>query len=217
MSIFDYNNEFVAKNYDEIIDYSRRVRILKKILERLPFRYKNVLDLACGTGAVIDAIQAKPSIKVVGVDISSHMLMIAKMRFLHKKNIILRRENFIRVKFPPSTFDLVVIAHAIRYVSKNNERKFIENISSWLKPGGIFVVIKYDVIKIPLLTTIIKTLATQKKRLSSLNNEKTLIDMMGKRFILSDIYQSKILFHRSIKYFPSRIKAYYFLKKTMPF
>lgn len=213
MSIFDYNDEFVAKNYDEVIDYSRRVRILKKILEDHSFPYRNVLDLACGTGAVIDAIQTKPSIKIVGVDISSHMLAIAKMRFLHKKNIVLKRENFLKIKFPTSTFDLIVIAHAIRYVSKNNERKFIENISSWLKPGGTFIVIKYDVIKIPLLTNIIKTLVAQKKRLLSINNEKILINMMGKRFILSDIYQSKIVFHRSIKYFPSRIKAYYFLKK----
>lgn len=145
-----FTTKSTAKIYDEIadtvyentIDYNDRVAYLKKLLADL--RPHDVLDLACGTGAIIDAIPNKKKAKILGTDISQGMLDVAKKRFKNFKNIRLAQADFLTQKFPASSFDLIAIAHATRFIPKNKQDLFAKNIASWLKKDGTFFVILHE-------------------------------------------------------------------------
>jgi len=121
--------------------------------------------------------------------------------------------DLFKVQFRSSVFDLIIIAHAIRYVLKGNENKFINKINKWLKTDGMFIVIRYEMMQIPIILDNFKKYVMRKKEVSMINSEKGLIELMSTKFVLVDTYKSGIVFHSSVGYRPSRIKAYYFLKK----
>lgn len=209
----DYDNKSVALHYDSFIHYSRRVDILKNVARIIPSRCKTILDLACGTGAFIDAIINRSNVKIVGLDISKPMLTIAKKRFADKKNVSFKTADFLKVNFRPSSFNLIVMSHAIRYVYLGKEEQFINKISRWLTKNGIFIVVRYESLKVPFIKPLLKKYFGNKKYVSSINSEDGLIRLLSRHFILKDIYKTGILFHNCVGYLPSRIKAYYFIKK----
>lgn len=208
-----YYDDFIARNYNTHIKYSKRVEILKNIIKRISIKYTDVLDLACGTGAVIESIPKDLNTNIVGVDISSSMVRIAKNHFLNNKNIIFKREDFLKVSFPLSAFDLIVIAHAIRFIPKGKENKFVTRTAGWLKNNGMFLIIRYEIVQIPIFTSILKRYFGNNKFPSPINSEKGLIEFMKSKFTLKEIFQTRVVFHGCVRYFPSRIVAYYFLKK----
>ena len=69
----DYNK--VAKKYDELFRKEMDIYI-KQMVENIPLRGgENVLDMGCGTGAVIDALlKREKEVKITGVDISTGMI-----------------------------------------------------------------------------------------------------------------------------------------------
>lgn len=219
MSI-DINYSNIANNYDKIINYNTRVRILKEIINKIPIHYSKVLDLACGTGAVIDALPKRKRISIIGVDISKNMLAIAKKRFALMTNVHLRQDDFLRTSFPRSYFDLIIIAHAIRFVPRGKENIFADRVHKWLRKGGVFLVVRREALEIFFLSgvrTVLKKYI-QHVSVSPIDNEEGLKKIMEPRFILKDKFQTKIQFWypsrnlRSI-FLPSRIHAYSFLKK----
>ena len=67
----DIYNDLVANNqYDVTVDYPTRIKGLTTALQSVTNNYHSVLDLACGTGAFIDALPNKKNLKITGVDIS---------------------------------------------------------------------------------------------------------------------------------------------------
>lgn len=137
-----YNKVAKQGNYDGIIDYEKRVASLKQALKYIHQKPKNVLDLASGTGAVIDALP--PSTNITAVDISKEMLAISKKRFKERKNITFIHKSFTDVTFPKNSFDLITISYATRFIPKENQQAFIQNITKWLKPGGVFMAVLMD-------------------------------------------------------------------------
>src|SRR5258708_21155491 len=138
-SIYD---DLVAKNqYDSFIEYPERVKKLFYAFFHVSNKYHTVLDIACGTGAFIDALPNKEKVKVIGIDISDGMLSVAKKRFQKYKNITFKKQDVLDASFPKETFDLVTIAHATRFIPHEKERKFAELVSSWLRKDGMFVAV----------------------------------------------------------------------------
>lgn len=127
-------------NYDGIVDIDQRSRDLEKLIRDVPLANKIVLDVACGSGAFINAVIDKDPKDVVGVDISSGMLKLAKERFGKHKNVQFINKSFMEVNFGPSSFDLILLANASRYIPKGKERVFFSKVEKWLKKGGIFII-----------------------------------------------------------------------------
>lgn len=153
-----YYSEYVGKNnvdhvytslshhgYDDIVGFERRASALKKLVSRNNFNNATVLDLACGTGAFIQAvIDYKPK-RVVGVDLTAGMLEVAKKRFKHVKHISFIHRSFMDVHFPKATFDCILLANASRYIPFGEEKTFFSNVRSWLKPNGVFIILSDNV------------------------------------------------------------------------
>ncbi len=137
----DIYDELASNNkYDSSINYQKRVKKLNKALLGLKTEFHQILDLACGTGALIDALPWKKSAKIIGIDVSEEMLKIAQKRFKDYPNITLQKADFMDLDFPPFSFDLITNAYATRFIPQGKEQEFVNNVIRLLKPKGKFIV-----------------------------------------------------------------------------
>ncbi len=134
-------DDLIKENiYDKTIEYDKRVMDFIEIFQNLSIKPRKILDLGCGTGAFIEAIQNKNSAKIVGVDLSSGMLGVAKKRFANYKNISFLRKDFMQLSFPKDSFDLITMGYSSRFIPKKREEEFMKKVDEWLTPEGRFVV-----------------------------------------------------------------------------
>ena len=145
-----YDNLSSKGKYDAIVAYDSRVDEYRKALSYITHPYTSVLDLACGTGAFISALLQTDKTSVIGVDASEGMLSFAKKRFKENKNVQFKKSDFMSLRFPSQSFDLITIGNAIRFVPKGSEGKFFKTISRLLTKRGTFLVIETDFPDFPL-------------------------------------------------------------------
>lgn len=201
-----YDNLVINNTYDNVVDYSLRVAGFKKALTLIRIKPTNVLDLACGTGAMIDALDNKNTKKIIGVDISKGMLEVARKRFKNYPAISLLQQDFMGSSFPNSTFDLITIAFATRFVKKQDESKFVEKVHSWLKKDGIFLVINM-VDPLDYFTILSSRLIGYPKGFNTdMNQENYFIKKISTKFRLKG--KTKI----NTQYYIYRTMAYFFTK-----
>lgn len=121
-----FSNSFVEKDhylrYNWVIDYVEG---------------KNVLDIACGAGKGSFILAEKGNANfVLGCDINEKSIRYAKHRNKHPK-VQFSNQNATELNFNED-FDVVVSFETIEHL--NDVDKFLKNIYSALKPGGIFIV-----------------------------------------------------------------------------
>ncbi|NOH00351.1 MAG: methyltransferase domain-containing protein [Ignavibacteriae bacterium] len=100
--------------------------------------YKNILEVGCGTGYWLDAINIKGVIKV-GLDYSIGMLKEA-YRANRCKNLVNADAN--NLPFINSKFDFIFCMNALHHFQ--NKKKFILDIEKYLSPGGTISIIGVD-------------------------------------------------------------------------
>lgn len=98
---------------------------------------RHALDLCCGTGAAAEMLLGVCSELVVGLDISSGMLDVAKRR-LSGADIRWVRADAMAAPFGPE-FDVVVCLGALGHVLAADQPRFIAEVAGMLRPGGRFV------------------------------------------------------------------------------
>ncbi len=130
--------DFEVHNYDAFNETNSKAinTCLEKILRN--HRVKSVLDVTCGTGSQVFWL-AKHSYEVVGSDISTKMLKIARDKV--KKNKI--KLKFIEADMrtvQAGKFDAVIsIFNAVGHLTKPDFIKAMRNINKNLNEGGLFV------------------------------------------------------------------------------
>ncbi len=103
---------------------------------------KKVLDIACGTGYGC-SILANVAESVVGIDISSDVVEIAKKEFPDKK-IIFQQGDASRIEFPDNTFDTITSFETIEHLPKDKVDKYLSELFRVLKPGGLIYISSPD-------------------------------------------------------------------------
>ncbi len=136
-----YNEISKDGKYDDYVNFSKRAEALKKMLVDYDFTDKNVLDLACGTGAFISAVIDKNPAEVVGVDLTQGMLAVAQKRFANQPAVKLINSSFMTVDLPPNHFDYILLANAARYIPSGQEAMFFGNVDRWLAANGTFIIL----------------------------------------------------------------------------
>lgn len=94
-------------------------------------RPARVLDLCCGTGAVLEGDAGL----IVGLDSSTGMLTVARKNVPRARLV---RANAMSPPFGP-TFDLVTCFSAFGHILPADEKQFVHAVKSCLAPGGHFV------------------------------------------------------------------------------
>jgi len=138
--IFD---EFYSKYYDVFcpeIDYEKHAKLFKKITTKhLKSKKFNVLDMGCGTGSYTKAF-LELGCSVVGVDLSPHMLDIAraKCRFGGQKSKFYVGDISKDLNFTTNA-DIAIIMGDILSYQLDNESAYstLENAYDNLVKGGL--------------------------------------------------------------------------------
>lgn len=181
-----YNELAANNNYDSSVNYQKRVKELHKAFLELRTEFDQVLDLACGTGALIDALPWKKTAQIVGIDVSEEMLKIARKRFANYTNITFKEADFMNLDFPESSFDLITNAYATRFIPRGREQEFANNILRLLKPSGRFIV--FSDASFRLCTLFYSSLGLRPKSYNlKLNFYQDIIETFSKFFILEKV------------------------------
>jgi len=129
----------IAQYYDELmagVRYRMWVEYLLDLLERVEFKPKTILDVACGTGNVSE-ILADRDYEVVGVDMSPGMIEVAKAkhgRVEYHVSDMAELELARRFDLAISLFD------SLNYITDPRRlARAIERVGEHLVEGGYFI------------------------------------------------------------------------------
>jgi demethylmenaquinone methyltransferase / 2-methoxy-6-polyprenyl-1,4-benzoquinol methylase len=105
-----------------------------------------VLDVACGTGDLTEAMAAAGAAKVTGLDYTPAMLDVARRRLQSKNGLLASRINYMQgdaqaLPFEDASVDVVSIAFGIRNVG--DPKKAIREFRRILKPSGRLVILEF--------------------------------------------------------------------------
>lgn len=106
--------------------------------------YSKILDVATGTGDLAIAIRKKLKTSVVGLDLSSEMLAVAKDKVKQKGvyNIELIQGDSEHLPFETDLFDAVTVAFGVR--NFENLKQGLLEMKRVIKPGGKMVILEFS-------------------------------------------------------------------------
>ncbi|WP_027623381.1 class I SAM-dependent methyltransferase [Clostridium lundense] len=132
-----YDNETFFQEYKELRKnvYNYNILVEQPAIRKLlpDLSGKIVLDLGCGYGNNCIDFISKGASKVVGIDISSKMLEIAKKENIHE-NIKYIQMDMSKINILSQKFDLIFSSLAFHYVE--DYKKLICDIRLLLKDNG---------------------------------------------------------------------------------
>jgi len=126
-----------AADYDQSRKYAT-LRASYPIIagEALEKPFRTVLDVGCGTGALLRMIQdRKKGAKLFGVDLSEQMIQVAKAKLGEKAH--LKVSDSEKLPFPNEAFDLVTCTFSFHHYP--NPGTVLQEMRRVLVPGGRLV------------------------------------------------------------------------------
>ncbi|MGQ0537108.1 MAG: ubiquinone/menaquinone biosynthesis methyltransferase [Methanobacteriota archaeon] len=99
---------------------------------------ERILDVGCGTGRLAGAVLARePRASVVGVDLSSRMIHVARQEARGKRPAAFVAGDALRLPFPDARFDAAINGFVLRNVP--DPGRFFSEMRRVLRPGGRLV------------------------------------------------------------------------------
>ena len=134
--LFDIISPIYALFFNYQVKYYRK--ILNKIREEVDItQYKRVLDLGCGTGALLYVLQDL-GIEVVGVDPSSGMLKQAGRKLEGTEVELIKISPSERLPFDDDSFDLVISSYVLHGLKPKEREKLYKELCRVSKGKIIF-------------------------------------------------------------------------------
>lgn len=135
--------DIVSEGYDRIADtylsWAIKTRTEERslyaslLMERLPAGSR-LLELGSGAGLPTTKVLSE-HFEVTGVDLSARHIEMAKVNV---PSAIFFQADMTQLGFPPESFDAVAAFYSIIHVPRDEQPELLRNISSWLRPGGLF-------------------------------------------------------------------------------
>ncbi|QIB68892.1 class I SAM-dependent methyltransferase [Aminipila butyrica] len=127
-----------AATYDEDIKGQHARNLYPTLLAKLSgVDFHTILDLGCGTGAVMQAIlQDFPDTRVYGIDISENMLQKAKEKLTDKASLILGDSEHL--PYENEMFEVVYCNDSFHHYPA--PEKVAAEVYRVLKPKGTFII-----------------------------------------------------------------------------
>lgn len=140
-------------------------RLLKRMQDKVDFsRYKNIIDVGCGTGALCSVLHER-GLVVTGVDPALQMLRIARNKRENRDIEFIQASALDRMPFADKSFDVSIasyVAHGLKDCERevmyaemsritkhrviiydyNDKRSWLTSIIEWLEGGDYFNFIK---------------------------------------------------------------------------
>ena len=141
-----------AADYDQSKRYESLRETYPAIVdEALSFPFEAILDIGCGTGALLQMIQQKKKdARLFGVDLSEKMIQVAKEKLGGKAD--LRVSDSEKLPFPNDAFDLVMCTYSFHHYP--NPSAVLSEVRRVLAPGGRLILVD-PTTTIPLLRQVV--------------------------------------------------------------
>jgi SAM-dependent methyltransferase len=134
----DLYDDFYVNIYDELffkeLTNQYEVGSIQNITQ--PTTESNILVIGSGTGHVANEFH-KENIKVTGLDESKSMVAYAKEEYPHINFMV--GSPLKTMTFQPTDFSHILCLNLTFYTYKD-KTTFLQNVYTWLRPGGYFVV-----------------------------------------------------------------------------
>lgn len=134
--------ELLAPVYDRLWRGYLRTTIARTLKPLSLAGDERVLDIGCGTGALLEALAARgPKATLEGIDLSPKMLARAQSRLGDRAQ--LRVGSADTLSYPDASFDIVVSSSMLHYVPRPHSPVLVE----WarvLRPGGTMVITDWN-------------------------------------------------------------------------
>lgn len=136
----------VKKGYEEG-DYSStyrlnrdlkdfEVRLFNKMLEMIGDNCR-ILDLGCGTGLPFDRFLVNRGHEVQGIDITEKHVEMAKENVPQADY---ETGDLMEVDIQNESYDGIISLYTIFHIPKEEHKRVLKKIHSWLRPGGCLLV-----------------------------------------------------------------------------
>ena len=118
-------------------------------LEEKPHPY--ILDICCGTGAVITAFANQhPNSVAVGYDFSRGMLLKVREKS-GDRTIILTEGDAALLPFIDESFDVITCSHALYELKKPARQAALHEMKRVIRPGGVVLIMEHEVPRHPVV------------------------------------------------------------------
>jgi demethylmenaquinone methyltransferase/2-methoxy-6-polyprenyl-1,4-benzoquinol methylase len=135
---YDLANHLLSANIDRYWRNHTVARV-RDILDRSDSR---VLDLACGTGDLLIALERAAGRKLIGSDFCHPMLTGASTKLRRDRlQSALVESDALALPFPDSSLDLITIAFGYRNLA--NYRAGLVEMRRVLRPGGALAILEF--------------------------------------------------------------------------
>jgi demethylmenaquinone methyltransferase/2-methoxy-6-polyprenyl-1,4-benzoquinol methylase len=140
----------VARRYDLLnhllslnLDRSWRRRTAERVSPVLTRSSARVLDLCCGTGDLVMALEARRGSAVWGCDFCRPMLAIAQRKLAAARmDSALVEADALRLPVPDGSLDLLTVAFGLRNLT--DYRAGLEEMTRVLRPGGLAAILEFS-------------------------------------------------------------------------
>lgn len=131
-----FNNQ--ANTYDQDIKGQHARNLYPVLIEELSkISYDTILDLGCGTGAVLQAILNEDcKKKAYGIDISENMLKVARGKLKESATLVLGDSEYL--PFENDFFDVVYCNDSFHHYPRPD--RVLSELSRVLKPKGNLII-----------------------------------------------------------------------------
>ena len=134
--------ERIAVEFDQIAslpdkNWNHNIHYHSFLLNELPKTCHRVLEIGCGKGKLSIEL-AKKVKEVVGIDLSSEMLKIARSRSKGINNIRFEQTDYMQKDYPPAYFDAIVSVATFHHM---DWPAVLKRAKGDLKPGGKLLVV----------------------------------------------------------------------------
>ncbi len=135
---YDLANHLLSAN----IDRSWRNRTVERVRDILKRPNARVMDLACGTGDLLVALEREAGRSLIGSDFCHPMLAGAKTKVarLGLKSALLEADA-LSLPLPDASLDLITIAFGFRNLA--NYRAGLVEMRRVLRPGGALAILEF--------------------------------------------------------------------------
>lgn len=136
---YDLLNHLLSFN----VDRSWRRRTVERVAAVLSMPPARVLDLCCGTGDLMLALETRRGAAVWGCDFSRPMLEIARRKLAaagSRSSLI--EADALRLPLPSNCLDLVTVAFGFRNLA--SYRAGLEEMARVLRPGGVAAILEFS-------------------------------------------------------------------------
>ena len=98
--------------------------------------YKNLLDIGCGTGYLIDLLSKDSKAKFTGLDLSPKMIDECNKKKIKNSKFVIGKSD--ELPFEDNSFDVVTCSQSFHHYPETD--KPLKEALRVLKPGGLYII-----------------------------------------------------------------------------